>query len=163
VRTLRLGRPGLERAAITVVVLAATACGDDPARAALSQGSVSFLTYNVAGLPQGISSSNPETNIPLISPRLNDYDVVVVQEDFAFHAQLIADDEHMYRSEPKEPPYPLDTDAATLLQAAAMGEAVMNDGLNQMSSLAFGPLTRVRWEQCFGVLNEGAGDCNAEK
>lgn len=138
-------------------------CGADDGAGADDKGSFSLLTYNVAGLPQGISSSNPTVNIPLISPRLNDYDVVVVQEDFAFHDQLIVDAEHPYQSEPKPYPYPLDTPALDLLTAAAAGEKVMNDGLNQFSIFPFGTLERVEWEMCFGVLTEGAGDCNAEK
>jgi hypothetical protein len=139
-------------------------CGAEETDAALTEaGSFSFLTYNVAGLPQGISSSNPTANIPQISPRLNAYDVVVVQEDFAFHDALIAEADHPFQSEPKAYPYPLDTDPAELLTLANMGEAVMNDGLNQLSILPFGPLTRVQWETCYGVLFTGAGDCNAEK
>jgi len=140
----------------------ASACGSG-ADASSNHGSFSLLTYNVAGLPQGISSSNPTDNIPQISPRLNDYDVVVVQEDFAFHDQLIADAEHPHQSEPKPYPYPLDTPANDLLLAAIAGEKVMNDGLNQFSIFPFGTLERIEWEMCFGVLTTGAGDCNAEK
>jgi hypothetical protein len=40
------------------------------------------LAYNVAGLPQEISKANPQQHIPLISPLLNEYDVVLTQEDF---------------------------------------------------------------------------------
>lgn len=137
-------------------------CGSDTGGSS-SEGSFSLLAYNVAGLPQGISSSNPTENIPQISPRLNDYDVVVVQEDFAFHEILAAEANHPYQSEPKPYPYPLDAPVQDLLNAAIAGEAVMNDGLNQFSIFPFGPLERVEWEMCFGVLTTGAGDCNAEK
>ncbi len=34
-------------------------------------GSLRVLTYNVAGLPQGVSGGNPIVNTPLISPLLN--------------------------------------------------------------------------------------------
>ena len=70
------------------------------------------LAYNVAGLPQGISGSDPERNLPLISPLLNDYDVVLTQEDFDwwtplaglldfrnYHARLRADATHPYRTD----------------------------------------------------------------
>ncbi|HNC65195.1 MAG TPA: hypothetical protein PK075_11140 [Chitinophagales bacterium] len=41
------------------------------------------MTYNVAGLPEGINSDQfPSRHIPLISPLLNNFDVVNVQEDF---------------------------------------------------------------------------------
>ena len=45
-------------------------------------GEFSMLSYNVAGLPQEFSSENPEEHLPMISPLLNDYDVVMTQEDF---------------------------------------------------------------------------------
>lgn len=142
------------------IALAVAGCGDDKAA---QSGSFSLLTYNVAGLPQGFSSSNPTENTPLISPRLNEFDVVVVQEDFAFHDALIADATHEYQSTPKPTPYPPETTPTELLMLAAAGEAVMNDGLNQLSNYAFANLARIQWEMCFGVLTTGAADCNAEK
>ena len=70
------------------------------------------LSYNVAGLPQGISGSNPERYLPLISPLLNEYDVVLTQEDFDwwtplaglldfrnYHTRLRADATHPYRTD----------------------------------------------------------------
>ena len=36
-----------------------------------------MLTYNVAGLPEGISQSHPEANAPIISGLLGDFDVVL--------------------------------------------------------------------------------------
>lgn len=50
-----------------------------------SEGSLTVLSYNVAGLPNLISSSNPLVNTKLISPKLNDYDIVNVQENFAYN------------------------------------------------------------------------------
>ncbi|MDD9370350.1 MAG: hypothetical protein PV358_09575, partial [Acidimicrobiales bacterium] len=40
-------------------------------------GTFSVLSYNVAGLPQEISTVNPQEHIPLISPLLNEYDIVL--------------------------------------------------------------------------------------
>ena len=45
------------------------------------KGSFSLLTYNVAGLPEGLSSSRPSVNMALISKLLNRYDLALVQED----------------------------------------------------------------------------------
>ena len=45
-------------------------------------GSFTALSYNVAGLPELISGSEPQTNSPLISPLLNAYDLVLVQESW---------------------------------------------------------------------------------
>src|SRR3954464_1761273 len=52
-------------------------------------GQFRLLTYNVAGLPQVVSPSTPRQNIPLVSPLLNAYDVVLVQEDFSYHELLL--------------------------------------------------------------------------
>ena len=110
-------------------------------------GELTVLTYNVAGLPQGISSSDPERNIPQISPLLNGFDLVLVQEDFWYHQELVAQVQHPHRSEPW-------TD-----DPAQDG---MGDGLNRFSQLAFGELERVPWYSCHGRL-ECASDCLATK
>lgn len=109
------------------------------------EGTLSLLTYNVAGLPEGISDSHPEVNQPQISPLLNAYPLVLVQEDFAYHDLL--------------------AEAVTLPHASAPGEAVdapMHDGLSRFSETPFTDYTRVRWEVCSGVLEDGS-DCLAEK
>lgn len=108
-------------------------------------GRFSLLTYNVAGLPQLVSSSDPEINVALISPLLNHYDVALVQEDFSYHRRLSARARHAYRSEPMR-----------------QSLALMPDGLNLFSRFAFGWVHRVRWAQCNGYLG-GASDCLADK
>ncbi|MFM7068139.1 MAG: hypothetical protein ACKOYM_01645, partial [Actinomycetes bacterium] len=80
---------------VVVAVMAATlvACtnppgsGGAPATTTLvplpnPPGEFSLLSYNVAGLPQEISKEQPALHMPLISPRLNPYDVVLTQENF---------------------------------------------------------------------------------
>ena len=47
------------------ILVSSIACGEEQA-----SGTFDSLTYNVAGLPQGISGSDPENNIPQISPLL---------------------------------------------------------------------------------------------
>ncbi|MFF8997383.1 jacalin-like lectin [Streptomyces achromogenes] len=101
------------------------------ARAAGS-GTLSVLTYNVAGLPEGLSSSHPATNTPLISPRLADYDIVNVQEDFNYHAALYAGDHHPYRT-------------------ATSGGAGFGDGLNTLSAHPLEDFERVKWKDCTGT------------
>jgi hypothetical protein len=93
--------------------LAACSDGNDHQEANASSvlsGEFLALTYNVAGLPQGLSKSNPEINTPLISPLLNRYDLVLVQEDWetpepnpiapfrVYHELLNADARHSYQS-----------------------------------------------------------------
>jgi hypothetical protein len=139
------------RAALALT-LAHVGCGDadsvDPVETAIpaQDGSFEALTYNVAGLPQGLSGSNPEAYIPLISPLLNAYDLCLVQEDFVYHAELVAEADHPHQSVPKE-------DYVKLV----------HDGLNQLSTIPWSELERVQWEVCFGDASGGAADCMAEK
>jgi endonuclease/exonuclease/phosphatase family metal-dependent hydrolase len=110
-------------------------------------GELTVLTYNVAGLPQGISSSDPERNIPQISPLLNGFDLVLVQEDFWYHQELVADVLHPHRSEPWSDDPLVDG---------------VGDGLNRFSQFAFGELERVPWYACHGQL-DCSSDCLAKK
>ncbi|NVB41275.1 endonuclease/exonuclease/phosphatase family protein [Pseudenhygromyxa sp. WMMC2535] len=111
------------------------------------EGEFSFLTYNVAGLPEGVSSSHPEANTPQISPLLNAYDLVLVQEDFWYHEELSADAEHPYQSQPwSEEPSLVD----------------MGDGLNRFSIFPFELHEREAWYDCNGTL-DCASDCLATK
>ena len=119
--------------------------GESESEGAPLEGSIAVLTYNVAGLPQGISGSNPEVNTPLISPLLNQHELVLVQEDFYYHEALYADAMHPYKSE-----------------RSGDGLNDLGDGLNFLSMTPLGPLTRVTWEACFGTLGSGS-DCLAKK
>ncbi|WP_405626773.1 jacalin-like lectin [Streptomyces sp. NBC_00016] len=112
--------------------LTATAAAPAQAATAAASGTFNVLTYNVAGLPEGLSSGHPATNTPLISPRLSAYDIVNVQEDFNYHAALYAGDNHPYRT-------------------ATSGGAAIGDGLNTLSDYAFEDFERVRWNNCTGT------------
>jgi hypothetical protein len=103
-----------------------------------------ILTYNVAGLPQGISSSNPMINMPQIGQKLNLFDIVLVQEDFSYHGNLRYGDGHPYESV-------FDSFHGTL-----------GDGLNSFSYCNFTDFQRVTWEACYGVLGN-ANDCLTPK
>ncbi|TLS46719.1 endonuclease [Streptomyces montanus] len=124
-----LAAAGLATAATTTATATAAA---PTAAAAPSSGTFNVLTYNVAGLPEGLSSGNPETNTPLISPRLAPYDIVNVQEDFNYHAALYAGDNHPYRT-------------------ATSGGVPFGDGLNTLSDHAFDDFERVKWKNCTGT------------
>jgi endonuclease/exonuclease/phosphatase family metal-dependent hydrolase len=108
-------------------------------------GRFTLLTYNVAGLPQLVSPSEPAVNIPLISPLLNHYDVALVQEDFSYHHELERQAKHPFRT---------DTMRGSL--------ALMPDGLNQFSRFGIGWTQRVRWSHCNGYFGQ-ASDCLADK
>lgn len=117
--------------ALAVAGLAATTAPAAQA-AAPASGTFNVLTYNVAGLPELLSSGNPEVNTPLISPRLGAYDIVNVQEDFNYHAALYANDNHAYRT-------------------ATSGGVPFGDGLNTLSDFAFQDFERVKWNACTGT------------
>jgi hypothetical protein len=111
-----------------------------------NSGSFSLLTYNVAGLPELVSESNPVANIPVISSLLNLYDVAIVQEDFAYHSDLAAHALHPYQT-----------------QALVPDEKIgIGDGLNEFSRLPFSRFERVTWTVCNGTLSNGS-DCFAPK
>lgn len=172
---------------LVLVLIGATACsssGDggtedaaaDPAgggstttSAGGPSGTFDLLSYNVAGLPEGLSGSEPAENMPLIGPRLNDYDLVVLQETWktpdpnplaplrVYHEELESRVDLEYRSESATEP--LGTDDAR-------PGAILADGLNVFSRFPLGEVDRHRWEGCFGGLDDsdgGAGDCMAEK
>ncbi|MEI5906234.1 hypothetical protein WAK64_03995 [Bacillus spongiae] len=112
-------------------------------KAESKSGSFSLLTYNVAGLWDPVSSSNPATNTKLISPRLNDYDLVLVQEDFNYHSDLISRVDHDYLSS----------------HSGIMG---FGDGLNRMSDFPFKGFKREDWNDCNGIFSDGS-DCLTPK
>lgn len=124
---------------------------DSPPTSAEEQvpsGSFSSLSYNVAGLPQGINPDQfPEQHIPLMSPLLDEYDVVVVQEDFAYPDLLRAEASHEFQTEPHPGPAELNPIGR---ETAAVG-----DGLNVFSTLRLGELDRVPWRTC----GDASGDC----
>ncbi len=136
------------------------------ADAAAPTGTFTALSYNVAGLPEQLSGSEPATNSPLISPLLNDYDLVLLQENWAdpladqrqaglvpaevprvgYHDLVVQSARHPFQSEPADNPYGLDP------ARLPNGPAMLADGLNRLSDFPFGELVRVAWERCDGEL-----------
>jgi len=120
------------------------------------------LTYNVAGLPAGLSSSMPELYTPLIGPLLNRYDVVLLQESWqtpdpnpaapthVYHEILVAASKHPYKSVPADVPWGMDPDRPS---------ALLGDGLNMFSEYPFDETVRVRWPSCV----DSESDCLALK
>lgn len=103
-----------------------------------------ILSYNVAGLPQGISSSNPLVNMPQIGQKLNLFDIILVQEDFSYHYNLRYGDGHPFES------------------AFDSFHGTVGDGLNSFSYCSFTDLQRVTWDACHGVFSY-ANDCLTPK
>lgn len=111
-----------------------------------TSGTMMLLSYNVAGLPGGLSQADPVKNTPLMSPLLNAYGLALMQEDFAFTTQLSSQALHPYKSIPGVP---------------AFG-TFMNDGLTRFSNYPFTGHTRLRWQACNGIIDQ-ANDCLASK
>jgi hypothetical protein len=51
-------------------------------------GQLKVLTYNIAGLPDGFMTPHPSANMARIGQLLGRYDLVLIQEDFAFGTEL---------------------------------------------------------------------------
>ncbi len=116
----------------------------DAAGGVSEEGSITVLTYNVAGLPELISGSHPSLYTELISPRLNAFDLVLVQEDFSYHSDLSSGTDHEYSSRPGT--------AGTL-----------GDGLARFSRFPIrGEVKHVSWEECHGHFGH-ANDCLTKK
>ncbi|MFF3990016.1 jacalin-like lectin [Streptomyces sp. NPDC001797] len=112
--------------------------------AAAGSGTFSVLTYNVAGLPEGLSSAPTprDTSTTEIGKRIAPYDIVNVQEDFNYHAYLYATDTHPYRT-------------------ATSGGAGIGSGLNTVSNYDWDEddFERVGWNSC----QIDSGDCLTPK
>jgi hypothetical protein len=113
-------------------------------------GSFSVITYNVAGLPAILSGSKPDVNTIQISPLLEPYDLVLVQEDFIYHRDLIAHVTHPHRSVPDQSARP----------PLTFG---LGDGLNTLSRSPFSGFQRITWIDCFGGFDGFGADCLTPK
>ena len=97
-------------------------------------GTFSVITYNVAGLPQMISSAatNRDVSTPEIGRKLNGFDVAHVQEDFNYNDLLCGMSQHPYRTISK-------------------GKVLFGDGLNTFSRFPIREVRRVKWDDCTGA------------
>lgn len=110
--------------------------GSSPATSA--SGTLHVVTYNVAGLPEGISESHPVANLPVIGERLNRYDLALVQEDFAYAKALRTNLRLPYQSPPFE-----------------RGERYdFGDGLSTFSRFPFTEPQRTAWRSCNGFTGD---------
>ncbi len=181
VRTTRWGK-GRRVVAATVVVGASAlmvACAPPPSDPGSPPTTVdplpappaefTTLSYNVAGLPQEISKAQPREHIPLISPLLNEYDVVLTQEDFDwwtpvaglldfrnYHARLRADATHPYRTDVHPGPQAVGVSP----QARPL---LVGDGIGIMSRFPLVGEDHLAWSKCNGDAFFGAADCLAMK
>ncbi len=119
------------------------------------------------GLPQEVSTVNPKDHIPLISPLINDYDIVVTQEDFDwwqpsldtldfahYHERLRAKTDFPYQSRRHPGPEAVGLDWRKHRPTLFVG-----DGLGLLSRFPFDEFRRVPWGSCATA----AADCLAMK
>ncbi|HEY8526450.1 MAG TPA: hypothetical protein VIL48_15865 [Acidimicrobiales bacterium] len=139
-------------------------------------GQFSVLTYDVGGLPQEFARTvRPGESMQLISPMLNDYDVVLTQDDYDwyvpsihnldvinYHARLRSQVTHQFRSDS----YPGPTTAG--VRSDQRPTLQMGDGLGILSRFPFvsrhplDDVVRAGWPDCHGSFDaedEGGGDC----
>lgn len=97
------------------------------------QGNLFVLTYNVAGLPQRISSAKTprKESMKMIGERLNAYDIVNVQEDFNYNSYLFSSTQHSYKTQHKR-------------------KVPFGDGLSTLSKFPIIEYRRIAWRACSG-------------
>ncbi|EXJ62591.1 hypothetical protein A1O7_03029 [Cladophialophora yegresii CBS 114405] len=111
-----------------------------------ASGTFDILTYNIAGLPSFLTDNgvpgDKATNAATIGSKFAEYayDVIHVQEDFAYHSALYEHDNHAYRT-------------------VTSGNVPLGSGLNTLSQYPWTTFARVPWNTCF--LNEA--DCLTPK
>jgi hypothetical protein len=71
-----------------------------PSEAAPRQGQLNVVTYNVAGLPRGLSNVYAQVNLPIIGSLVSKFDLALVQQDFAYPELLRQRLRLPYRSAP---------------------------------------------------------------
>jgi hypothetical protein len=107
-----------------------------------SKGKFSVLSYNIGGLPGFISQIDPKENLARISPRVNQFDIVLMQENFAYYKKLMKYVFHPYRTK----------------KIRTFSRGFLGDGLNRLSNFPFGGFERARWELCSGLFTKW-NDC----
>ena len=123
-------------------------CGGDDSGAS-TEGTFSVLTYNVHGLPAGVTGDDTTARTQLIAPLLAEFDVVGLQEDFIEdnHAILEAASPHSLRVR-----------FADLYDP----DRVYGSGLTSWSNFAEVDRVQVHYGSCNGVL-DSSSDCLASK
>jgi hypothetical protein len=134
-----------------VLALASVSCSEtvEPDSATEVQSEVSLkssttssfnmLCLNTAGLADWVTSEDGAANAEIISPLLNAYDIVCVQEDWQYHSELKAETTHPYLSN----------------SSGTMG---IGDGLNRFSIYDWNQFERFAWNDCNGYTDDGY-DC----
>lgn len=120
-----------------VMLMAALAAGQVMAYSYQPKGTVNVITANVAGLPEGLSSSHPSANTGPMGRMLASYGIVNVQEDFHYDSTLSSNMNMPYRT-------------------AFSGDAGFGDGMNTFSKFLLADTQRVKWNKSSGIISNGS-------
>lgn len=132
-----------------MILLFSLACKDaEPVDTGPVDGSFTALTYNVHGLPPGITGDDTAGRMAQIAPLLDAYPLIGLQEDFdeANHATLAAGLER-----PTE-----------LWFGEAMEDRFYGSGLAVFAAMEAEEYEAAWYETCYGTL-DNASDCLASK
>lgn len=114
--------------------------------ASASCAEIHVLSYNVRGLPGWLADDQPARRLPEIARRLEPYDIVMMQEDFAFPEVFERLSQwHRWRG-----------------PEGTGGAEVYGSGLTVLSRLPGGDARGLTYDSCAGWLG-GAMDCFAAK
>ena len=142
------------RASIKALLILAFISTSNSHSQEILRGGFSVMTYNVAGLPYWINDMDPY-RFPLIGQKLNNYDLVMLQEDFWYHDDIKRTATFPHKSKPK----------VNSWGEWANGKLV-NDGLNRFSRFPMQHFSRKPWGVCHSYGSDGKGggaDCLAAK
>ncbi|MCB9640674.1 MAG: endonuclease/exonuclease/phosphatase family protein [Myxococcales bacterium] len=110
-------------------------------------GEFSVLTYNVKGLPAIVEGTeDPATRMKLISPMLNDFDIVGIQENFQYNDELMSKVTLPTKAQANREPR----------------DRAYASGLTLLSKFTAVSQEDAAWEKCFGIASN-ASDCLAYK
>ena len=108
-----------------------------------NEGSLRILSYNIAGLHNIISPLKNRKNMTLIGEKINDFDIVLLQENFSYSSLLM---------ETTNFPFWQKADTRGLL----------GSGLMRLSRFPFWEFYRYKWPKCSGIFSKDS-DCLAKK
>jgi len=97
-------------------------------------GVLEVVTYNVAGLPEFATDREPSRDHPQIGPKLARFDLVLVQEDFWYHDDLVAGIAQSWRAETRD------------------RFLFPGDGLARFSWYPLGRVEHVPWDTAYGFF-----------
>ena len=106
-------------------------------------GSLRVLSYNIAGLHNIISPLKNKKNMALIGEKINDFDIVLLQENFSYHSNLM-----------EQANFPF--------WQKADYRGALGSGLMRLSNLPFWDFHTYKWPKCSGVFSRDS-DCLAKK